>query len=60
MVSHVRRNSRYQPMNPNDRRHYPIAPLGVERGIWQGRYQNIELPWLRWWNAEGSALANGR
>ncbi len=49
----------YQRMTLNDRGHYPIAPLGVELGIWQGRYQNVELPWLRWWDAEGNLLLTG-
>jgi Uma2 family endonuclease len=49
----------YQRMTPNDRGHYPIAPLSVELGIWQGRYQNVELPWLRWWDAEGTLLLTG-
>ncbi|WP_308189874.1 hypothetical protein [Nostoc sp. XA010] len=30
--------------------------MGVELGIWQVRYQNIELPWLRWWNNQGDFL----
>ena len=34
----------------NQRGHYPIESMGVELGIWQGRYQNVELPWLRWWD----------
>ncbi len=46
-------------MTPNDRGHYPIAPLGVELGIWQGLYQNAELPWLRWWDAQGNLLLTG-
>lgn len=49
----------YQPMAPNDRGHYPIPPLGVELGIWQGLYQNAELPWLRWWDAQGNLLLTG-
>lgn len=31
----------------NERGLYSIEPMGVELGIWQGRYQNLELPWLR-------------
>jgi Helicobacter pylori protein of unknown function (DUF874) len=31
----------------------------VELGIWQGRYQNVELPWLRWWDSEGNLLLTG-
>ncbi|MEM9540976.1 MAG: Uma2 family endonuclease [Cyanobacteria bacterium P01_E01_bin.42] len=50
---------RYQfiPANSSDR--FPIATLGVELGIWQGRYKNVELPWLRWWDSEGNLLLTG-
>jgi Uma2 family endonuclease len=49
-------NRRYQrvPANPHGR--YPIDLLGVELGIWHGRYLNMELPWLRFWDAEGKLL----
>ena len=50
---------RYQLVAANDRGHYPIEPLGVELGIWQGRYQNVELPWLRWWDSAGNLLLSG-
>jgi hypothetical protein len=46
-------------MEANDRGHIPIAPLGVELGLWQGRYQNITLPWLRWWDSNGQLLLTG-
>jgi hypothetical protein len=46
-------------MAANERAHYPIAPMGVELGIWQGLYQNAELPWLRWWDAQGNLLLTG-
>jgi Uma2 family endonuclease len=49
-------NGRYQLMSANERNHYPIEPLGVELGIWQGQYQNMEFPWLRWWDAQGNLL----
>ena len=49
-------NGRYQLMPANERGHYPIEPLGVELGIWQGVYQNQEWPWLRWWDIEGNLL----
>jgi Uma2 family endonuclease len=55
---HLIENS-YQPMLPNERGHYPIAPMGVELGIWQGEFQNMELPWLRWWNLQGNLLLSG-
>ena len=43
----------------NERGHFPIVELGVEIGIWQGVYQNLELPWLRWWDANGNLLLTG-
>ena len=52
-------NGRYHVMQPNERGHYPIEPLGVELGIWQGRYTNMEFPWLRWWDAQGNLLLDG-
>lgn len=52
-------NGRYQLVAANERDRYPITPLGVELGIWQGRYQNVELPWLRWWDEQGNLLLTG-
>jgi Uma2 family endonuclease len=50
---------RYQFVPENERGNYSIAPLEVELGIWQGRYQNVELPWLRWWDSQGNLLLTG-
>lgn len=47
---------RYELIPTNERGHYPIEPMGVELGIWQGEYQNVELPWLRWWDNQGNLL----
>lgn len=52
--------STYQQMTPNARGHYPIPQMSIELGIWQGRYQDIDLPWLRWWDLEGNLLLTGR
>jgi Uma2 family endonuclease len=49
----------YQLMCPNERRHYPISPLGIELGLWEGVYKNVELPWLRWWDDQGNLLLTG-
>jgi Uma2 family endonuclease len=50
---------RYHLCASNQRGHYPIPSLGVELGIWQGRYMNQTLPWLRWWDKDGNLLLTG-
>ena len=49
----------YALMSPNERGHYEIPAMQVEIGIWQGLYQNMNLPWLRWWDLEGNLLQTG-
>ncbi|MGF1495369.1 MAG: Uma2 family endonuclease [Elainellaceae cyanobacterium] len=49
----------YQRCRPNERGHFPIAPMNAELGIWEGQYLNQTLPWLRWWDSNGSLLLNG-
>jgi len=52
-------NFSYQKLQPNERDHYPITPLGVELGLWHGTYQNQTQYWLRWWDSEGNLLLIG-
>jgi hypothetical protein len=33
-----------------------IAQLGLRLGLWQGRYENIERLWLRWFTASGELI----
>jgi Putative restriction endonuclease len=49
----------YQPIAPNERGHYAIAPLGVELGLWYGSYQNQTQRWVRWWDSQGNLLLIG-
>lgn len=51
-------NGRYEKMSPNQRGHYPIAPMGVELGIQYGQ-EETPIPWLRWWDADGNLLLAG-
>ncbi len=52
-------NGYYQQIAPNERNHYPIEPLSVELGIWEGEYQSQVWPWLRWWDLDGNLLLTG-
>jgi hypothetical protein len=49
----------YALISPNERGHYEIPAMQVEIGIWQGLYQNMNLPWLRWWDLDGNLLLTG-
>jgi Uma2 family endonuclease len=49
----------YQRMAANSRGHYPVIPMEVEIGVWEGTYQNQTQPWLRWWDLEGNLLLMG-
>jgi hypothetical protein len=42
-------------MQPNDRGHYPILPMGVEVGL----QQEGTTTWLRWWDESGNLLLTG-
>jgi hypothetical protein len=48
-------DGRYAKMQPNDRGHYPILPMGVEIGL----QQEGTTTWLRWWDESGNLLLTG-
>jgi hypothetical protein len=47
---------RYRLVEANAAGRYPIEPLGIELGIWQGTYRGMELPWLRAWDSASGAM----
>jgi Uma2 family endonuclease len=51
---------RYRRQRPNIRGHYAINGLGVELGIWKGRFLNKRMAWLRWYDSQGRLLPYGR
>jgi Uma2 family endonuclease len=51
--------NRYQRSCPNQHGRYPVPFLGVELGIWRGKYVNQTFPWLRWWDSAGNLLLAG-
>jgi Uma2 family endonuclease len=53
------RAGKYELMLANERGHYFIEEMGVELGIWQGIYKNVELPWLRWWDSDNNLFLTG-
>ena len=50
---------RYRKLQPNAQERYPIAPLKVELGVWEGSYQNTVMKWMRWWDEQGQLLLTG-
>jgi hypothetical protein len=52
-------DDRFEPVAPNERGHFPVPALSLELGIWKGEYQNVEWPWLRWYDPEGRLLPTG-
>ncbi|HBE58016.1 MAG TPA: hypothetical protein DEG17_17205 [Cyanobacteria bacterium UBA11149] len=57
-VYHLEDNT-YRKLEPNARGHYPILPMGVELGLWQGTYLGQTRLWMRWWDNEGNLLLTG-
>lgn len=47
---------RYLPVAANSKGRFPIEPLGIELGIWDGTYRGFPLPWLRVWNAASGEM----
>jgi Uma2 family endonuclease len=50
---------RFDRMKPNSDGRYRLTSLGVELGLWHGRYADYELHWLRWWDLQGNLLLTG-
>jgi Uma2 family endonuclease len=53
---HRLEGSAYRRLEPNERGHYLIEPLGVALGVWRGSFGNQTAPWLRWYDARGNML----
>jgi Uma2 family endonuclease len=51
--------NRYRRLAPNAHGRYFIPALGVELGIWYGVYADMTMPWLRWWDSDGTLLKGG-
>jgi hypothetical protein len=49
----------FEQMQPNGDGRYRLASLGIELGLWHGRYADYELRWLRWWDSQGNLLLTG-
>jgi len=56
---HRLEGTKYRRLAPNAAGRYFIEPLGVELGVWHGRYWNQDAPWLRWYDRHGNLLPLG-
>jgi Uma2 family endonuclease len=45
-------DGRYQEQTVNESRYW-LADLGIGLGLWQGEFQGITRPWLRWYDSRG-------
>jgi len=46
----------YRAIVPNERGRLFIPPLNLELGVWKARFQNLDGPWLRWFDVGGAML----
>lgn len=46
----------FLPMIANERGHFPIPKLGIGLGIWQGKFEDVDFSWLRWYDQRGVLL----
>ena len=50
-------DGRYQPIPSNTHGRFPIPELGVEFGLWEGCFHNLDAVWVRAWDiATGELL----
>lgn len=49
----------YRSMQPNAHGHFPLPPLGVAIGPWQGQFGNIRGYWARFYDLQGRLLLTG-
>ena len=49
----------YEPMPANSNGRFPIEPMGIELGVWDGPYLHHTEPWLRAWDRTGKLLPTG-
>ncbi|MFO0811148.1 MAG: Uma2 family endonuclease [Gemmataceae bacterium] len=47
---------RYQSVPADAHGRFPVEPLGVALGLWQGQYRNMTTRWLRWFNPDGVVM----
>jgi Uma2 family endonuclease len=47
---------RYEPMNPDESRRLWSEELGLWLGTWEGRYQERETTWLRFYDAQSNVV----
>jgi Uma2 family endonuclease len=51
--AYQRLDERYQELEIVDNRLW-LSTLKIGLGVWQGEYQGVTRPWLRWYNAENN------
>jgi hypothetical protein len=49
-------DKKYRRLQPDEKGHYLIEPLGAKLGVWHGLYRSETCPWLRWYGTDGRVM----
>jgi hypothetical protein len=58
-VHNLQETGSYKLLYPDENNRYWLAEMGLFIGVWQGKRENRQGYWLRWWDQDGNLLLWG-
>jgi hypothetical protein len=58
-IYHLHENGHYKLRSPDENNRYWLTEMELFIGVWQGKRENRQGYWLRWWNQDGNLLLWG-
>ena len=58
-VHRLQSSGKYQLRSPDENNRYWLGEMDLFIGVWQGKRENRDGYWLRWWDQEGNLLLWG-
>lgn len=58
-VHRLQESGKYQLRSPDENNRYWLGEMELFIGVWEGKRENREGYWLRWWDKEGNLLLWG-